>query len=113
MHNIGEKVKTEIETTIDTLLSDYLKEIDEAYALAGGDDLDIAFKVRLSPHEKGGVEIQSQFSFIKGVKVKDGCRSSAEERQMDLTLAQNTDSSWDKFYNEIEADCESEDIDFF
>ena len=82
MH-IGIKTKTEIVQTIDSLATDYLQTIDEAYTVAPG-PLDITFKVRLSPSQSGGTMIDSDIAFIKGAKIKDRISRECDEKQMEM-----------------------------
>jgi hypothetical protein len=81
--NIGTKTKDEIIQTLNSLATDYLKEIDEAYSVSPG-ALDITFKVRLSPSQSGGTLIDSDIAFVKGVKIKDRASRECDEKQGEL-----------------------------
>jgi len=81
---IGENIRDMIVYTVKGLVDDYITEIDGAYTLTP-DALDLTFKVRLSPGKRGGeVDIKSDLTFVKGVKIKDTVNITANEVEQDL-----------------------------
>ena len=80
---IGEKTKAEILKVLNTLLSEYLPDIDEAYTATDA-HLDLSLKVRLEPGKDTGVSITGDLAFIKGSKIKDKYYGYADEHQKEM-----------------------------
>lgn len=82
--SIGIAANRAITKSVHELIKNNLTDIDEAYSLTE-DNLDLTIKVRITPtREVGGVNIQSDLAFVKGVKVKDSQRVDVDENQKEL-----------------------------
>jgi hypothetical protein len=81
---IGEDVIQEISEQVSGLLSDYKKEINEAY-LKTSNSLTVDLSVKFTPEDSGGVYVETGISFVKD-RVKAKTSGSVIEGQMKLDL---------------------------
>ncbi len=90
MHKIGEDVIREVSGQVSGLLSDYEKEINEAY-LKASNSLSIDLSVKFSPEDGGGVFVETGLSFIRDrVKAKTS-GSVGGQMKLDLEGPRETD----------------------
>lgn len=81
--SIGPVVANKIKNQVETLLTQYLKEIDEAYTKADN-TLTVAFSVKLSlPALQRGILVETQISFVES-RIKDVMGTIIDEKQMKL-----------------------------
>jgi len=78
----GNITKANIRDMVDSLMKNYLIDLDDAYKQAGDDALDITFKVKVKPGRTGN-DITVSMSFIKE-KVKDKVSTEVSEHQQNL-----------------------------
>ena len=90
MHKIGEDVFEEVSGQVSGLLSDYQKEINEAY-LKANTSLTIDLSVKFTPEDGGGVFVETGLSFIRDrVKAKTS-GSVGGQMKLDLEGPRETD----------------------
>lgn len=86
MHqNIGPQVRKGIVESLESLLEDYERDLNEAYDLAD-EKFQITFKIEMTPAPDRGIAVTADISFTKGVKMKDRIGRILDEQQQDLPL---------------------------
>lgn len=80
---IGEKTMNAISDSVDYMLTNYQKEINEAWNMAGDDPLKITIGIKLDVSKFGDTEITTNFTFVKE-RVKDQSIKNVNEDQAEL-----------------------------
>jgi len=83
MASIGPIVQAEVEKLIHHTLDTYRDDINEAFLLSEA-GISVGLSVALTPGTGGVVDFEVGISFVKGLKVRDKFKSSANENQMNL-----------------------------
>ena len=97
---IGEKTISLISERVESLVREYLSEINDAYFKFGEDDPDfkVAFKATFKPASSGDTKVIVDISFPPGPNIKGSSAGFVNEDQQDLPFKEEKPVEWEYPY---------------